>query len=250
MGSFALKIRRGETPFYRALREFARTVRSSNLPLPRFFNPVLRAGFNAQHAGLTAFRWALGYFIYEPLFRGRCESVGKRFRCTKMPYVIGHARVFLGDEVNFFGKVDIFSGRQFDQPRLVLGNRVDIGHNVVFIVNKEIVIEDEVNVASGVRFMDSDGHPKETMARIADLPAPPDEIKAVRICRYAWIGQNSFIMKGVTVGEGAIIGVNSVVVNDIPPYSVAMGNPARVVVKNINRTGTAAPAQAATEAGS
>ena len=49
-------------------------------------------------------------------------------------------------------------------------------------------------------------------------------------------------MKGVTIGEGAIIGVNSVVVNDIPPYCVAMGNPARVVVKNINQTAAAAPA--------
>jgi acetyltransferase-like isoleucine patch superfamily enzyme len=70
------------------------------------------------------------------------------------------------------------------------------------------------------------------MDRIADLPPRPEEIKPIRICRYAWIGQNSFILKGVTVGEGAIIGVNSVVVTDIPPYSVAMGNPARVVVKN------------------
>jgi acetyltransferase-like isoleucine patch superfamily enzyme len=100
-------------------------------------------------------------------------------------------------------------------------------------VNKEILIEDDVNVASGVRFMDSDAHPRDTMQRIADLPPAPEEIKPVRICRYAWIGQNSFILKGVTVGEGAIIGVNSVVVTDIPPYSVAMGNPARVVVKNI-----------------
>jgi acetyltransferase-like isoleucine patch superfamily enzyme len=46
-------------------------------------------------------------------------------------------------------------------------------------------------------------------------------------------------MKGVTVGEGAIVGVNSVVVNDIPPYCVAMGNPARVVVKNIKQTAAA-----------
>ncbi len=153
-----------------------------------------------------------------------------------MPFVVGHATIIIGDDVNFFGKVDIFSGRQLDEPRLVLGNRVDIGHNVGFVVNKEIVIEDDVNVASGVRFMDSDAHPRETMARIADLPAPVDEIKPVRIGRYAWIGQHSFIMKGVTVGEGAIIGVNSVVVSDIPAYSVAMGNPARVVVKNINKT--------------
>jgi acetyltransferase-like isoleucine patch superfamily enzyme len=54
-------------------------------------------------------------------------------------------------------------------------------------------------------------------------------------------------MKGVTVGEGAIVGVNSVVLNDIPDYSVAIGNPARVIVKNINRT--AAAATASSEAG-
>ena len=81
--------------------------------------------------------------------------------------------------------------------------------------------------------MDSDAHPRDTAERIADRPPHPDEIKPVRICRHAWIGQNSFILKGVTIGEGAIVGVNSVVVTDIPPYTVAMGNPARVVVKNL-----------------
>jgi acetyltransferase-like isoleucine patch superfamily enzyme len=250
MGSIALKIRRGETPFYRALREIARTVRSSNLPLPRFLNPLLRAGFHAQHAALTGIRWALAFFLYEPLFRGRCDSVGKRFNCSRIPFVLGHAKVTIGDDVNFFGKIVIVSGRQFDEPRLVLGNRVDLGHDVVFIVNKEIVIEDDVNVASGVRFMDSDAHPRDAMARIADLPAPADEIKPVRIRRYAWIGHDSFIMKGVTIGEGAIVGVNSVVVNDIPDYCVAMGNPARVIVKNINKTSAAAVAPAAAEASS
>ena len=143
--------------------------------------------------------------------------------------------------VNFFGKIDIFSGRLFDEPKLVIGNRVDLGHNVVFIVNKEIVLEDDINVASGVRFMDTDAHPRDAMARIADLPPEAEEVKPVRIGRYAWIGHNVFVMKGVTIGEGAIIGVNSVVVNDIPPYCVAMGNPARVVVKNTRQT-AAAPA--------
>jgi len=131
--------------------------------------------------------------------------------------------------------VDIMSGRIFDNPRLIIQNRVDIGHNVGFVVNKEIVIEDDVNVASGVRFMDSDAHPKDTQDRIADLPPKPEEIKPVRICKNAWIGQNVFILKGVTVGEGAIIGVNSVVITDIPPYSVAIGNPARVVAKNLDK---------------
>jgi acetyltransferase-like isoleucine patch superfamily enzyme len=90
-------------------------------------------------------------------------------------------------------------------------------------------------VASGVRFMDSDAHPKDTQDRIADLPPKAEEIKPVKICKNAWIGQNVFILKGVTVGEGAIIGVNSVVITDIPAYSVAMGNPARVIAKNLDK---------------
>lgn len=229
--SFLLKIRRSETPFYRALRGAAKTVRTSTLPVPKFFHPVLRGFFYAYVSAQRAGAFLLTYFLREPLFRSRCESVGKRFRLARMPFVVGHARIYIGDDVNFFGKVDIFSGGIFDEPKLILKDRVDIGHAVVFVVNKEIVIEEDVNVASGVRFMDSDAHPRDAAERIADRPPQPGEIKPVRICRSAWIGGGSAIMKGVTIGEGAIIGVNSVVVTDIPPYTVAMGNPARVVVK-------------------
>ncbi|HEY7211065.1 MAG TPA: acyltransferase [Bryobacteraceae bacterium] len=232
-----LNVKRGETPFYRLLRGIAKGLISSTLPLPRFLHPLLRFIFNLQSALAGFFRWAFTYFYREPIFRGRCESVGKRFQLTRLPFIIGHARIYIGDDVNFFGKVDLISGRIFDEPKLIIHNRVDIGHNVGFLVNKEIVIEDDVNVASGVRFMDSDAHPRDAADRIADLPPKPEEIKPVRICRNAWIGQNSFILKGVTVGEGAVVGVNSVVVTDVPPYSVVMGNPARVVVKNLARPG-------------
>lgn len=234
---FFLKIRRGDTPFYRSLRSAAKRFLESNLPVPRFFYPALRAVFHVQSIAAHAFRWIASYFYREPLFRARCASVGKRFRLTRLPYIVSHAKIYIGDDVNIFGKVDIFSGRIFDEPRLVIHNRVDIGHNVTFIVNKEIVIEDDVNIASGVRFMDTDAHPRDTSARIADLPPTPEEIKPVRICRNAWIGHNVFVLKGVTVGEGAIIGVNSVVISDIPPYSVAIGNPARVIVRNLDRPG-------------
>ena len=242
MSSLLLKIRRADTPFYRGVKKGLRSVVESNFPLPRFLHPLFRFFYGAQQNGFMAIRWLCSYFLWEPMFRARCESVGKKFRMWYLPFIVGHAKIYIGDNVNFFGKVDVFSGRLFDEPKLVLGNRVDLGHNVVFLVNKEIVLEDDINVASGVRFMDTDAHPRDAMDRIADLPPRPEEVKPVRIGRYAWIGHNSFIMKGVTIGEGAIIGVNSVVVNDIPAYCVAMGNPARVVVKNINQTAAAAPA--------
>lgn len=231
---FIFKIKRGDSALFRSLRSLAKTLVTGNLPLPRFLHPLLRFMYEGRMLLLFFIRRMTVYFYREPLFRGRCQMVGKRFQLTRLPYVSGHAEIVIGDDVNFFGDVDVFSGRIFEEPRLIIHNRVDIGHAVLFIVNKEIVIEDDVNVASGVKFMDTDAHPRNFADRIADLPPKPEEVKPIRICRGAWIGHNAVILKGVTVGEGAIIGVSSVVVNDIPPYSVAMGNPARVIVKNVS----------------
>lgn len=44
-----------------------------------------------------------------------------------------------------------------------------------------------------------------------------------------WLGANCTVMKGITIGEGSIIGANSVVTKDIPPYSIAVGSPAKVI---------------------
>src|SRR5262249_26233467 len=192
-----LKVRRGENPFYRALRSFARKTMRSTLPVPRFLFPVLRLIYHAHFGVLIATRWLLNYLYREPIFRSRCVSVGERFHMWFMPDITGHPRISIGSQVNFFGALAIISGRIFDEPRLVIGDRVDIGHNVAIVVNKEIVIEEGVKIASGCRFMDTDAHPRDTAARVANLPPEPDEIKPVRICRKAWIGQNSFILKGV-----------------------------------------------------
>jgi acetyltransferase-like isoleucine patch superfamily enzyme len=204
----------------------------SPLPVPKIFYPALRLLYHTHFAVFFGARWLLNYFYREPLFRSRCVSIGPGFHMWLMPDITGHPRIQIGENVNFYGHVAITSGRIFDEPRLIIGDRVDIGHNVVIVVNKEVIFEEGVKIASGVRFMDTDAHPRDTAARVANLPPPPEEVKPVRICRNAWIGQNTFILKGVTVGEGAVVGVNSVVVTDIPPYSVAMGNPARVVIKN------------------
>ena len=232
IGSLLTRMRRRRSPVFLVLKRLVHAMRTFRLPLPNFLRPVLRLGFYTQQATLNAIRWLLAVFIYEPLFRGRCSTAGKRLRITRMPFVIGPTSIYIGDDVNFFGQVDIASGYVSENPKLILHDRVELGHNVVFVVNKLVEIESDVNVAGGVRFMDSDAHPREMAARIADLPPGEDEVKPVRICRGAWIGQNACILKGVTVGEGAIVSINSVVVTDVPPHTVVMGNPARVVVKN------------------
>ena len=232
---FLLKIKRGESPLYRRLYRFGRWILRARMPLPGFIRPVYRFLYFAHFGIWYGGRWVLNFFYREPMFRSRCVRVGERLHLALLPDINGHPDIYIGDDVNIYGKIGVSSGRVFDRPRLVIEDGVDIGHVVMFSVNKEIIIEKGVHIASSCRIVDNDGHPRDAALRAADAPPPADEVKPVRICKYAWIGHGCYIMKGVTIGENAIIGVASVVVTDIPPYSVAMGNPARVVVKDIRK---------------
>lgn len=59
--------------------------------------------------------------------------------------------------------------------------------------------------------------------------------KPIIIGSDVWIGAKSIILKGVRVGRGAVIGAGAVVTSDIPPFSVAVGNPAKVIKKRIKK---------------
>jgi len=218
-----VKIKRGDSPLFRLLRSVAQTILHSTMPVPKALKPLFKLGYRAHFSFIWGTQWFVTFFYRGPIFQARCASVGKNLYLWLLPKVRGPVEIHLGDNVRFFGENLIESTDLCGvTPKLIVGNRVDLGHGLQFLINREVRIDDDVNIANFVRFLDTD-----------DFSDDPNESKPIHICRYAWIGQDSFIMKGVTIGEGAVIGVNSVVTNDIPPYCVALGNPARVVVKNV-----------------
>lgn len=85
-----------------------------------------------------------------------------------------------------------------------------------------VAIEDNCMIASRAYITDCDWH--GVYDRLAIGRAEP-----VRLGPNAWIGDSAIVCKGVRIGENSIIGAGAVVVSDIPPNSVAVGNPARVV---------------------
>ena len=60
-----------------------------------------------------------------------------------------------------------------------------------------------------------------------------EQIKPVKIGSRVWIGCNSLIMKGVTIGDGAVVAAGSVVTKDVPAGAVCGGNPAKIIRENI-----------------
>jgi acetyltransferase-like isoleucine patch superfamily enzyme len=128
---------------------------------------------------------------------------------------------------------------QFGDGRIVIGANSYIGDDCLLSSACEITIGDDVLIAHGVQIFDNDSHPVELEARKRDFAAilsggkrEPIAGAAVRVESHAWIGFNAIILKGVTIGEGSVVGAGSVVVRDVPPFTVVAGNPA-VGIKNL-----------------
>ena len=91
----------------------------------------------------------------------------------------------------------------------------------------KLIIREDCGLSRNVKVMTSDGHPIfQDNVRI-------NPAKDIIIDKHTWIGDNVTILKGVHIGEGCVIGINSTVVKDIQSKSVAVGNPAKVVKENI-----------------
>lgn len=119
--------------------------------------------------------------------------------------------------------------RTIENGIIKIGNDVGMSNDTLVARNK-IIIEDNVLIGGGVKIYDNDFHSLEFETRVSK---PYDNIKSspVRICKGAFLGAGSYILKGVTVGEYSIVGAGSVVTKNIPSGEIWAGNPARFIKK-------------------
>lgn len=105
-----------------------------------------------------------------------------------------------------------------------LGNYVYANFNLTLVDDGNIDIGDNVMFAPNVTVITAT-HPVLPALREKGLQFNVD----VKICSNVWIGAGAIIMPGITVGENSVVGAGSVVTKDVPPNTVVVGNPARVL---------------------
>lgn len=122
---------------------------------------------------------------------------------------------------------------------IAIGSRTFISGGSMLVAADRIEVGDDVLISWGVTIVDHDSHSLDFDERAGDVLAWGQGIKdwqyvavkPVKVCDKAWIGFGVSILKGVVVGEGAVIGAKSVVTRDVEPWTVVAGNPARVLRK-------------------
>jgi acetyltransferase-like isoleucine patch superfamily enzyme len=129
--------------------------------------------------------------------------------------------------------------------QVLVGNRTFIGCSTI-ICRTKIEFGNNIFVAWGVTFYDHDSHSIDFKYRQLDIKQQLEDYRKgfsfiknknwavvnsspIKICDNAWIGMNAIILKGVEIGEGAIVAAGSVVTKNVDPWTMVAGNPARLV---------------------
>ncbi|MFC1707069.1 acyltransferase [Planctomycetota bacterium] len=149
-------------------------------------------------------------FVHE---KGLCDSdaVGPRTRVWAFAHVMEDAQV--GSDCNICGHAFVETGAR-------IGDRVTVKNNA--LIWDEVVIEDDVFVGPNAVFT-NDLRPR------AAFKKPPASFVATVVRRGATIGANATIVCGVEIGAQAFIGAGAVVIRNVAPHAMVVGNPGRAI---------------------
>jgi len=126
----------------------------------------------------------------------------------------------------------------FERPGAIIeiGSNTFIGNSLLASASL-IEIGDDVLISWGCNIVDHNSHAIGWTLRSRDVRDwyqgkknwQPVIVRPVHVRSKSWIGLNAIILKGVEIGEGAVVGAGSVVTKSVSSWSIAAGNPARVI---------------------
>ncbi len=223
-----LQVKRRESGPARLAYQAYRRLIEYDIPDTQATKMLFGGLYVGHHIFVDAAEWATSKFIYAPMLRARCEVAGTGLNVTAPPYIRGHAKISIGSGCTF-SSFSLHTGRFVDKPELSFGDDCFVAGQVQFTLNKRITVGNHVLIAGRADIQDSDGHPSDPSRRIRGEDMDENDIAPVTIMDYAWIGRDAHVLKGVTIGRGAVVAAGSVVVSDVPDGAIAMGVPARVL---------------------
>jgi acetyltransferase-like isoleucine patch superfamily enzyme len=152
------------------------------------------------------------------------ERLGARVRLWGNPQITNSGRLLVGERVRLVSTIATLEIAVGPEGLLEIGDSVFINYGCSLGVTKSIKIGKNCSIGTHVIMMDNDFHRMEPERR-NERP----ESRPIVLEDNVWLGARAIVLRGVTIGEGSVVGAGSVVTRDVPPRSVAAGVPAKVV---------------------
>jgi acetyltransferase-like isoleucine patch superfamily enzyme len=225
--SFIDKIRKPSSPFYIFLNNSYKKTRNINIYMPNF---IARFFYSERIFRHQIFYWLFNKFYYEPMLRYRCTSVGKNLKTDgDIPLIEGNGKIYIGDNVTIGNRSAwILTPNLFECPELIIGNNTTINYMTQISVECKVEIGNNCLIAGETAIFDNNSH---SISYENHRKMSKDDIAPIIIHDNVWIGLRSLILKGVTIGEGAVVAAFSVVTKDVPAMTLVAGNPAKIIKK-------------------
>jgi acetyltransferase-like isoleucine patch superfamily enzyme len=166
-------------------------------------------------------------------------------RCTAADSTVFHTSAEIINLSNSPAQISIGEGSHISGLLMVypyggaikMGNHCSLSPGARIVSGGSITIGDRVLIAHNVNIIDNISHPIDAALRHDDFVSSYSggmkefdvKSKAVTIGNDVWIGFNSAVMRGVNIGNGAIIGAGSMVTKDVQPWTVNVGNPLKCI---------------------
>ncbi len=156
---------------------------------------------------------------------GKC---GKNLYVMRSITIFHPERMVIGDDVRIFNNVVMAC--HTPHSNIIIGNGVLIGESCHISSIKYVEISDDVLLGRRVLISDnSHGNTSKEQLIVPPLDRKLYSKGGVKIGKKVWLGDNVIVLPGVEIGEGCVIGASSIVTKSIPPYSVCVGNPAKII---------------------
>jgi len=152
---------------------------------------------------------------HRPPFHKNCKKIGTLYLGNNAQLCIGSLTTHQGSSIHIF-----------DNATLTIGKGTILNDNSAIKCYSNICMGDEVYISDNVEIRDSDNHQVLREGYVSTAP--------IYIGNHVWIGLRSIILKGVTIGDGAIIAAGSVVTKDIPAHCLAGGVPAKIIKTDVS----------------
>jgi len=163
------------------------------------------------------------------LYLRKCTRVGRLPRVYGRPRIYNRGEIRIGDRLQLMSQTVPSELAAHPGGRIEIGDRVFINYGASISAHLLVRIGDRCQIGSYANFMDNDYHQVEDRSR-------PGDSAPIVLEPNVWLGVRVVVLKGVTIGENAVVGAGSVVTRDIPPNCLAAGVPARVVRRfEVNR---------------